>query len=88
MSAKEIAVMKKKVTTETGSIYIIDLTNKTWERIEMGVNSDPIRTNGGAILNNHPLKMEIGESLNIITDKITDKMRLISTSPVISIEDL
>jgi hypothetical protein len=77
--------MIKKVTTETGSVYIIDLVNKTWKRMEMGANSGPLRTNGGTILNDQPL--EVGEVMNIFTDKVTDKPRVIITSPIISIED-
>ena len=79
--------MIKKVTTETGSVYIIDLVNKTWKRMKMGTNSNPMRTNGGAILNDHPLRIEVGKVMNIFTDKVTDAARVIVTSLVASIED-
>ena len=79
--------MIKKVKTETGSVYIIDLVNKTWKRMEMGADSKPLRTNGGAILNDQPLEIEVGKVMNIFTDKVTDAPRVIVTSLVASIED-
>jgi hypothetical protein len=79
--------MIKKVTTETGSVYIIDLVNKTWKRMEMGADSNPLRTSGGAILNDQPLEIEVGKVMNIFTEKITEKTRVIVTSLVVSIED-
>lgn len=81
--------MNQKITTETGSVYIIDFENKKWERVNITKDSGPLRTDGGSILNGHPLEIKVGSSLCIITDKVTeeDRIRRLLTSPVVSVED-
>jgi len=78
----------KRVTTETGSVYLIDLENKTWERIQVGETSGRIRSDQGSILNAQPLRIIVGESMYIITDMINPAPRFLTTSPVVSIEDV
>ena len=80
----------KRITTESGSVYIIDLVGKTWERIESSPESGKIRTQSGTIQNTTPLKIEVGHSIQILTDKINPhaQYRLLATSLVKSIEDV
>jgi hypothetical protein len=80
----------KRVTTESGSVYLIDLVAKTWERVETSIESGKIRTNKGSIQNTHPLTIKVGKRIEILTDKINEwaDYRLLATSPVLSIEDL
>ncbi len=80
----------KKVITETGSVYLIDLENKKWERLSKTDESGPIRTKSGNILNETPLAIHIGQQINISTDKINPSatIRLLQTSPVTSIEEI
>lgn len=79
----------QRITTETGSIYIIDLEKKTWKRESTTEESGPIRTNEGAILNDRPITIEIGKRINILTDRInSSKTRFLSTSNVILIKEI
>lgn len=79
--------MKKRITTDTGSVYII--TDKTWERVNKSQESGPIRTEGGSILNQHPLEIEVGRQIMIITDSLVEgKDRFLFTSKVASIEEI
>lgn len=80
----------KRVTTESGSVYLIDLVAKTWERVETSAESGKIRTNSGTIQNTGPLTIEVGKSVQILTDKINPlaQYRLLATSVVTSIEDV
>lgn len=80
----------KRITTKTGSVYLIDEENKTWERITAAGTSGQIRTNSGSIKNDHPLNIRIGHSLVIYTDNINIHAdgRLLATSHVVRIEEL
>lgn len=80
----------KRVTTESGSVYLIDLVAKTWERVEASTESGKIRTNKGSIQNTNPLVIKVGQRIEILTDKINPaaQYRLLATSIVTSIEDL
>lgn len=79
--------MKKKITTDTGSVYII--TDKTWERVSKSQESGAIRTEGGSILNDHPLEIEVGHPIVIITDSLVEgKTRFLATSKVVTIEEI
>lgn len=79
--------MKKRITTDTGSVYII--TDKTWERVSKSQESGPIRTEGGSILNHYPLEIEVGHAVVVITDNLTKgKTRLLATSKVVTIEEI
>jgi len=79
----------KRVTTETGSVYLIDEENKTWERVSTEDTSGKIRTSGGSIKNNMPLYIKVGHPLTIWTDTINLEAthRVLCTSNVIVIED-
>ena len=79
----------KRITTETGSVYLIDEQNKTWEQISTEDTSGKIRTNTGSIKNDHPLVIKIGRPLIILTDNISiyATHRVLQTSYVILIED-
>lgn len=79
--------MKKRITTDTGSIYII--TDKTWERVSKSQESGAIRTEGGSILNHHPVEIVIGCPMIIITDRLVEgKHRFLATSKVATIEEV
>ena len=79
--------MKKKITTDTGSVYII--TDKTWERVSKSQESGAIRTEGGSIFNHRPLEIVIGHPIVIITDRIVEgKSRFLATSKVTTIEEM
>lgn len=80
----------KRVTTESGSVYMIDLVAKTWERVESSRESGKIRTNSGTIQNTNPLTIEVGQRIEILTDKINPlaHYRLLATSIVASIEEV
>lgn len=90
LSKDKYPMGKVRVTTETGSIYLIDFENKTWERLNKTGESGPTRTESGDILNEVPLVIHIGQSINISTNKIDQSatIRLISTSKVISVENV
>lgn len=79
----------KRVTTETGSVYLIDEKNKTWERVSSGDTSGKIRTNSGSIKNDHTLNIRIGHPVTIWTDNINihADYRVLRTSYVIKIEE-
>lgn len=79
----------KRITTETGSVYLIDEENKTWERVNTRNTSGKIRTNSGFIKNDHPLNIRIGHSLTILTDNINIHAdnRVLVTSHVVRIEE-
>lgn len=79
--------MKKKITTDTGSVYII--TDKTWERVSRSQESGAIRTESGSILNHYPLEIEVGCPVIIITDSIVSgKHRFLVTSKVVTVEEI
>ena len=84
--------MPKKITTKSGSVYLIDLTNKTWERVSCAENSGKIRTESGNITNEHPITPEVGKSLLLFTDKADTTpdgaSRFIQTSEIVNIEDV
>lgn len=72
-----------KVTTETGSVYEINLESKTWSRVPTE-ESGKTRTESGNILNE--LSIRVGYPMVIQTDRITEHPRFLSTSLVRSIE--
>ena len=79
--------MKKIITTDTGSVYII--TDKTWERVSKSQESGAIITEGGSIFNHYPLEIVIGHAVVIITDNLTEgKTRFLATSKVVTIEEI
>lgn len=80
----------KRVTTITGSVYLIDIENHRWERIVKTGESGPSRTESGSILNNGPVTIEIGQPMRIVTDNLSPDadLRMILTSEVISIVDI
>lgn len=80
----------KRITTESGSVYLIDLVAKTWERVEASAESGKIRTNKGSIQNTSPLIIQVGQRIEILTDRINPDAdyRLLATSIVKSIEDI
>jgi hypothetical protein len=80
----------KRVTTESGSVYLIDFEAKTWERVSSSPESGKIRTNSGTIQNTNPLKIEVGRPIEILTDRINPlaHYRLLATSIVMAIEDV
>jgi hypothetical protein len=81
--------MRKKVTTTTGSIYVIDEKNKKWERISSTDQSGDIRTDSGNILNQNPINFVIGKSIVIATDPFTSgTIRFIGTSAIVSVEEI
>lgn len=81
--------MMTKVTTETGSVYLIDPGNKTWERVTKGalVGPCPLRTLTGAY--HSWTGCVIGERMGFCGDSLTPggMGRIISTSPVVAFED-
>lgn len=80
----------KRITTENGSVYLIDEENKTWERVSSSAASGKIRTNAGSIKNDHPLDIRIGHPVTIWTDNVNihADYRVLHTSHVVKIESL
>lgn len=79
--------MPKIVTTESGTKYRIDLKNKTWERLSATWMSGHLRTEcGDIVLISSPV---VGERMEIIGSAVAGsyKGRLISTSPVVVVEE-
>lgn len=77
-----------KVYTESGSIYLIDESNKTWERVKEPsfISNVPLRSPKDTYQKISPI--EIGKSLEIIGPPFHNlaSSRLIVTSPVVRIE--
>ena len=79
-----------KATTETGSIYILDLDRKTWRKERMPIIQDPnfpVRSQSGVFTGIS--KVEIGKPITM-TGKPLDKratFRLITTSHVVKLEE-
>ena len=80
--------MKKIVHTETGSRYLIDYDNQTWERYKTGAKSGDLRSDGGQFIDISPL--EVGKPLVLMCPPYHEKAdgRAIITSSVFSIEDV
>jgi len=80
--------MKKIVHTETGSRYLIDYDNQTWERYKAGEKSGDLRSDGGQFIDISPL--EVGARLSMLCPPFHDKAdgRLVITSYILSIEDV
>jgi hypothetical protein len=76
-----------KVTTRTGSVYMVDPHTKTWPRVSSTEASGPIRTDGGEYIEMG--KLSVGLPMNLIMQPLDPAMsgRLLSTSVVISIEE-
>jgi len=79
----------KRVTTENGSVYIIDYEKQTWERAGETPASGALRTDGRGTWNEVYLPGE-GRPLIICGPPVDPEMemRQITTSPVVSIEDV
>lgn len=77
-----------KVTTRTGSVYIVDPDTKTWARVSSTGASGPIRTDGGEYIEMG--RLSVGLPMNLIMEPLDPAMsgRLISTSTVVSIEEM
>jgi len=77
--------MRVKIWTESGSLYVLDRTNMTWERLEHAPDSTHVRTQDGKlyawpdIAMNKPLIM-LGPGLDFGT-------RYIRTTNVTKIEE-
>ena len=80
--------MKKIVHTETGSKYIIDFDEHTWERYRAGETSGELRSDGGQFIDIGPL--EVGQRLAMLCPPFHDKAdgRAVITSEVTKIEDV
>lgn len=50
MLNEKALIMKSRITTETGSTYIIDIDNKRWERVVQTDESGKIRKDSGDII--------------------------------------
>lgn len=77
--------MKERITTKSGSVYILDYKNKTWTRIK-GKNAAPIRTDSGEFLD-----VEFTPFGLILTCPPIDSsttFRFITTTPIASRETL
>lgn len=79
-----------KVQTWSGSTYLIDKKNKTWERVktpELVNPLIPLRTLDGNY--NHIGEIEVGKPINIFAAPIdpTKDFRMITTSQVLKVEE-
>lgn len=79
-------VKKLKVMTQTGSVYLIGIEDKTWQRVGTTNKSGYVRTDGGEYrTRNEP---EVGHALTLVCDPLPGTsalLRTIITSDVISI---
>lgn len=80
--------MKIKVKTKTGSVYLLDKTQMTWERVVSTEKSGPIRTDGGP-LTVWPIVV-VGEGVEMYGPPIdsTKDCRLVHTSDVQSWQEI
>lgn len=80
--------MKKIVNTETGSRYLIDYDECTWERYKTGEDSGELRSDGGTFIEVNYL--EVGQRALILCPPFHEKAdaRAIVTSIILSIEDV
>jgi len=80
--------MKKSVHTESGSRYLIDYDNQTWERYQTGEKSGGLRSDGGQFVEINPLV--VGQRLMMVCPPFHEKAdgRVVITSAIISIEDV
>jgi hypothetical protein len=73
------------IKTRTGSIYRLDDRQLTWERVRMGEDSVPIRTDGGRLVKGMPA-IVVGRSCFIWSSPATTtpvgQQRAIVTSQV------
>lgn len=76
--------MKYSVTTESGSIYIIG--DGFWMRLHATEKSGPLRTDSGIFHDFDGFK--VGSRLNLYGPGLKIGTRLISTSPIVSIQEL
>lgn len=79
--------MKTIINTESGSTYILDMTNNTWKRTKRGellpTSSLPLRTTSGTF--NHLEGVEIGKRAHIHGPGLEFGLRWIHTSKIVSI---
>lgn len=81
--------MKQRVTTQTGSVYVIDTEAKTWHRMQSTENSGTLRTHEGTFNTLEPL--EVGKGLTMYMDTLPTSapgtlQRLVYTSDIVNIE--
>jgi len=81
------SVVIVRVTTYTGSVYVIDYEKKTWERVRETFLSGPVRTDGHGTWTRVALPGE-GYPMAIYGPPVDPAMdmRVITTSKVTSIE--
>jgi hypothetical protein len=79
--------MKKVVHTESGSRYLIDYDNRTWERFR-GKEANKLRSDSGQFIDIGPL--EIGQRFAMLCPPYHDKVggRAIISSEITAIEDV
>ncbi len=79
--------MKKVVHTESGSRYLIDYDNRTWERFK-GEGANELRSTSGQFTDIGPL--QIGQRLAMLCPPYHDKAggRAIISSEITAIEDV
>lgn len=80
--------MKLKITTQSGSVYIIDPTAKTWERVHATALSGTIRTTGGVFEEMYPITVGNGLLMFCPPLEMNGPPRMIYTSNVTEIEPL
>lgn len=77
-----------KIKTQSGSTYLIDVENMTWERTEHAPESKYVRTGGGKlwsmphIQKEHPMVL-LGPPIDGDMD-----IRVITTTPVVEIDHI
>lgn len=76
-----------KITTQNGSVYMVDLTTNEWVRQQTAPASGHIRTEGGIAIAIEP--PSIGFGLLIVAEPINPEAthRIIYTSDITAIED-
>ena len=75
------------ITTETGSIYDLDLENKIWNRVKTTTESGHVRTTSGEFY--EVGSIEVGEPVSFVCPPIREgsSFRYIKTSKVVKIEE-
>jgi hypothetical protein len=77
-----------KVTTETGSVYLIDYDRLKWARVTKSHYSGHVRTAGGNLFG--PPQITVGRTMDLYGNPLTPdaSFRLIITSHVTKIEQI
>ena len=78
--------MRTRFQTETGSVYELDYSNKTWKRLSRTEMSGFIRTDGGEFYGD--IDITVGHRAFIFGPPIVDgaEGRIVATSMVVLIE--